>query len=331
MGSSSYITNLDGEVVQHVEYVPFGEVFLEEKNAVWNTPYLFNGKELDKETGMSYYGARYYESKTSVWLNVDPLAVYNPVMEHEFYGDGDHNGGVYNSGNLNSYGYCYQNPVRYVDPNGKQVDFNYFNKSVKSHDNTIIKGLTKVTSYVNTLQIGAHGNTQGIYPVVNGAVEGIKTPAAFDKLMSVQSKEWRENKNNENFTVILYSCRTGQTPTKKGIKQAEAFAKQLSKAFPNITVIAPDQRLYVSGKGPLGTYEAKYQDIDGEYNKKEYNIFGWSFGKLLKDMSNIEGSWNVYKGGDLIKQYEGDWTPKPSAERTEADNKKLIYDAKSNN
>ena len=27
LGSSSYITNLDGEVVQHIEYVPFGEVF----------------------------------------------------------------------------------------------------------------------------------------------------------------------------------------------------------------------------------------------------------------------------------------------------------------
>ena len=42
LGSSSYITNLDGEVVQHIEYVPFGEVFVEERNNIWNTPYLFN-------------------------------------------------------------------------------------------------------------------------------------------------------------------------------------------------------------------------------------------------------------------------------------------------
>lgn len=47
LGSSSYITNLDGEVVQHIEYVPFGEVFLEEKNSKWNTTYLFTFKELD--------------------------------------------------------------------------------------------------------------------------------------------------------------------------------------------------------------------------------------------------------------------------------------------
>ena len=32
LDSSSYITNLDGEVSQHIEYVPFGEVFLEERN-----------------------------------------------------------------------------------------------------------------------------------------------------------------------------------------------------------------------------------------------------------------------------------------------------------
>jgi hypothetical protein len=37
---------VDGEVVQHIEYVPFGEVFIEERNNIRNTPYLFNAKEL---------------------------------------------------------------------------------------------------------------------------------------------------------------------------------------------------------------------------------------------------------------------------------------------
>lgn len=38
LGSSSYITYLDGEVVQHIEYVPFGEVFVEERNYISNNP-----------------------------------------------------------------------------------------------------------------------------------------------------------------------------------------------------------------------------------------------------------------------------------------------------
>ena len=74
LGSSSYITNLDGEVVQHIEYVPFGEVFIEERNNIWNTPYPFNAKEFDEETGLYYYGARYYEPRVSLWMNVDRYA-----------------------------------------------------------------------------------------------------------------------------------------------------------------------------------------------------------------------------------------------------------------
>ena len=121
LGSSSYITNLDGEVVQHIEYVPFGEVFVEERNNIWNTPYLFNAKEFDEETGLYYYGARYYDPRVSLWISVDPISNYDP-SNNENYIDGEHNNGVYNSYNLYPYGYCYQNPIRLKDPNGKQVD-----------------------------------------------------------------------------------------------------------------------------------------------------------------------------------------------------------------
>jgi RHS repeat-associated protein len=122
LGSSSLITNLDGEIVQHVEYVPFGEVFIEERNNTWNTPYLFNAKELDEETGLYYYGARYYDARVSLWLSTDPIATYNPFEKENFI-DGQHNGGVYNSFNHGVYTYCYQNPVKLVDPNGKQSSF----------------------------------------------------------------------------------------------------------------------------------------------------------------------------------------------------------------
>jgi hypothetical protein len=51
LGSSSLIANLDGDIVQHLKYMSFGEVFIGERNNTWNTPYLFNAKELDEETG----------------------------------------------------------------------------------------------------------------------------------------------------------------------------------------------------------------------------------------------------------------------------------------
>ena len=101
LGSSSYITNLDGEVSQHIEYVPFGEVFIEERNNTWNTPYLFNAKEFDEETGLYYYGARYYEPRLSLWMSADPLAEKYP--------------------NFSSYIYCINNPINLIDPKGTET------------------------------------------------------------------------------------------------------------------------------------------------------------------------------------------------------------------
>ena len=103
LGSTSYITNSDGEVSQHVEYVPFGEVFIEElsSSAKLNTPYLFNGKELDEETGLYYYGARYYDPRTSLWLSTDPMELKYP--------------------NISSYAYCANNPITFIDPSGSII------------------------------------------------------------------------------------------------------------------------------------------------------------------------------------------------------------------
>ncbi len=82
---------------------------------------MFNGKELDEETGLYYYGARYYNPRISQWLSVDPIALYDPINEVEHYLDGQHNGGYFNPRNTSVYGYCYENPIKWEDPNGKQV------------------------------------------------------------------------------------------------------------------------------------------------------------------------------------------------------------------
>lgn len=64
-----------------------------------STDYKFNGKELDSETGMYYYGARYYTPELSIWLSVDPKSDNAP--------------------NFSPYSYCFHNPVKLIDPDGK--------------------------------------------------------------------------------------------------------------------------------------------------------------------------------------------------------------------
>ena len=78
---------VDGEVVQHIEYVPFGEVFVEERNNIWNTPYLFYAKEFDEETGLYYYGARYYDPRLSLWISTDALKEKTPNVSPYIYTD----------------------------------------------------------------------------------------------------------------------------------------------------------------------------------------------------------------------------------------------------
>ncbi len=62
--------------------------------------YSFNAKELDEETGMYYYEARYY--KPPVFTSRDPM------FEKYFW--------------MTPYAYCANNPIKYVDPSGREID-----------------------------------------------------------------------------------------------------------------------------------------------------------------------------------------------------------------
>ncbi len=82
--------------------LPFGETMAEQKaSGYYNNAYKFNGKEQDAETGLYYYGARYYDPRSSVWLNVDPLASDFPSWT--------------------PYHYVHDNPINLIDPTGMEA------------------------------------------------------------------------------------------------------------------------------------------------------------------------------------------------------------------
>ena len=113
LGSSSYVTDLNGKLYEHLQYFPFGESWVEQNSNVQRTPYLFTAKELDEETKLYYFGARYYDPRTSVWQSSDPVL--------GDYLNGQRNNGVYNSQNLGLYSYGLLNPLRVIDPDGLQA------------------------------------------------------------------------------------------------------------------------------------------------------------------------------------------------------------------
>jgi RHS repeat-associated protein len=100
--STQLVTDVSGVAVQQVEYAPFGEV-VNEYNIDWSSgqvpDFKFNAKELDEESGMYYFEARY--QSPPVFISRDPLFEKYPMFS--------------------PYSYCANNPLRYIDPTGETI------------------------------------------------------------------------------------------------------------------------------------------------------------------------------------------------------------------
>ncbi len=99
LGSTSFVTDQNQNITQGFLYAPFGEITTEFNINFGSSvipKYSFNAKELDEETGMYYYEARYYAPPT--------FTSRDPLFEKYFW--------------MSPYAYCANNPVKYVDPTG---------------------------------------------------------------------------------------------------------------------------------------------------------------------------------------------------------------------
>ena len=133
LGSTAYITDQKANVTQYDAYLPYGELLVDEHSSSADLPYKFNGKELDEETGLYYYGARYMNPLTSMWYGVDPLT--------EKYV------------NIGAYIYCHGNPIRLIDPDGcgdKDKAKTVINDFANNQTSTVFPNISKET-FINDL------------------------------------------------------------------------------------------------------------------------------------------------------------------------------------
>ena len=251
LGSTTYLTGRE-EVEQYIAYTPYGEPFVETRSV---SPYKFNGKELDTETGLYYYGARYYNPATALWLGVDPLASKYP-------------GG-------SPYVYCVGNPVKYVDPDGREniISFCIDNgdphfESQESIDNRVlIRCAENYYDNENSVSVWAHGNNNGF---VTAYDEEENTINSFHEFLSISSDVYIENQITQETTlIIMHSCSTGKE---------NGFAQKMSEEL-NIVIVAPSENI--------------------EVDRKTANEIGVKNG----------GTWNIFYKGKKMDSFEG--TTKP--------------------
>jgi RHS repeat-associated protein len=112
VGNIRAITDVSGNVIERHDYLPFGEECLtgpcvNNPQVGAGQPRKFTGKERDAETGLDYFGARYYGSKIGRFTTVDPVYTWRENLV--------------DPQRWNRYAYGPNNPLRYVDPDGRDA------------------------------------------------------------------------------------------------------------------------------------------------------------------------------------------------------------------
>lgn len=118
VNSSSVITDHLGNELARYVYLPFGEVARNNSCGTDVATAKFTGKELDEETNLYYYGARYYDPAIGRFLSADTVL---PSLT-----DGQA---------LNRYSYVRNNPVVYVDPTGHMFEF--IGQAIQAAENAV--------------------------------------------------------------------------------------------------------------------------------------------------------------------------------------------------
>src|SRR6185312_11490226 len=101
LGSSNVLTDRSGQMVQHYEYTTFGSSSYQNNTSAYQVSNRYTGQICDNETGLYYYGARYYDPQLGRFIQSDTLVPSTTAPQ-----------------TLNRYSYCDNNPYKYVDPTG---------------------------------------------------------------------------------------------------------------------------------------------------------------------------------------------------------------------
>jgi RHS repeat-associated protein len=132
LGNTRLVTDGSGAIIQRLDYFPFGQTIpagesygnrnasrIPGYGATSTLTLQFTGKERDAETGLDYFGARYFSGAQGRFTSPDPVVITSDRLK--------------NPQQLNLYAYVANNPLRYLDPTGailvasgnQQADYDY--------------------------------------------------------------------------------------------------------------------------------------------------------------------------------------------------------------
>jgi RHS repeat-associated protein len=120
LGTSRVMTTSTGVVCYDADFYPYGGERTPYTDTCTQNNYKFTGKERDSESGLDNFGARYNSSSLGRWMSPDAInltdeRVLNPADT------------------LNKYIYGGNNPLKYIDPDGRDITVFYTNTGFAGH------------------------------------------------------------------------------------------------------------------------------------------------------------------------------------------------------
>ncbi|MBP5402883.1 MAG: hypothetical protein J6Y36_06980 [Treponema sp.] len=289
IGTAQLITDHNGNEYERFENTPYGETWLDVTiqgtTSEEYVPFKFSGKEQDKETGLYYFGARYYDAKYSMWISTDP------AISDFMSGSTSGLGGIFNSTNFNLYHYANNNPIKYVDPDGTRsgptdLEAAYMAKDVYGYSNgeapDLIGGWKREGLY--DLQDDKDTGCIAIYSRINE--ETGETEYCLANRGSVTKSDWVD----ENATQLF-----GES---EDMKQSIEFAKKFVEEH-------PDASITFTGHSKGGAEAAANAVATGKdafvFNPATVNLNAYGL-----DAKNYKGSMKAYiVDGEILNSIFG--------------------------
>jgi RHS repeat-associated protein len=269
----SYDTNL--AIQTENNYYPFGlrhEGYNNVQNSSEALKYKYNGKELQDENigGQQLnwydYGARNYDPALGRWMNIDPLA--------EKYR------------RWSPYNYCVNNPIRFTDPDGMQVDGDYFDRlgnymgSDKINDKKIYI-VNSSKSPINTEETNAFNPPANFYDK-DGSVNrevGQKNSTSITKLSLESRTQAAGGILNHYYTEAGYDLNELKAKTITDNPESGLALSRFGGVTPNSSHLNPGEKDISVTYGALGIDMTNGYDI--------INLFSHEKGQHIADLQKL--------------------------------------------
>ncbi len=151
---------------------------------------------------------------------------------------------------ISPYAYCNGNPVKFVDPDGREV-INEIDETKDPDLYAVANAHQAIDNDNSTITLYAHGSENSI-ELKDGTT--ISTAKQFEEYLSNNSTLWNSTENKSSLSIVLMSCNTGN------IQAAESpIAEQISKALGNI-VFAPTTEITILEGDFYGLYRMEFID-----------------------------------------------------------------------